>query len=997
VFDVRVLGAVEVRSGAGALVDVGGPRPRGFLAQLVLAEGNAVTVSDLLSGLGTAPDSDAARSGVYAVVSRLRRALGPDHRLDTAGGGYRWSLERDEVDLLRFRDLARRAAADPEPWRAAVHLDGAVAEIRGRPLSGLEALPLHAQHEPALAAEVLATRLARARALLGCGRADEVVAPLAELAEEHPYDERIRDAHLRALVETGQVPAALRAFEQWRRLLADELGTTPSPRLEQLHDELLRRQRRPAGAPRTERRRQLRASDGPTTFDREAVLATIEDDLRSSSTAELTGAAGVGLTTIGRSLLARLGARFDRAALVSASVERTPGWLPVTAARTLGLHPHPADDVLDAIAFAFRERPVLLVLDDVTPASRLAVWPLVDTVLTANRDSRVILLHREPAHGYAIPPLPSDDGDSPAVALLLAATRQHAGLGHRPLHPRTAVAIAGLCGGLPLAITLAARLLAVVEPDELLELLRARTGQTPLEALAAVSSDTLGPPARGLVSMLATVTAGLPEDEATELAVLAGADRPSVPRMLETALARGLLTVTEDHARHAVPAGLRPHLAPDDGDAHGVRIAIASRALALVERETAAGTPAEQLWCRQVAARYPDLHRAVLEAIASGEVGLAARMVRGLGRWWELEGPVDDAISVSDALLAELGGGDPEVAPWRAEIHEVRGHVRAARHRPNDATIDLRAALEGDPDAPPLVAARRQRLLAAVTGDPHERARLLERAAAQLSGDDHAVRRERAATSLQLAQLALAREDLAGAGALARTAHTDLLGMDAEELRREIAMVERQVELADSRNEREAQLEVELDELTSTRARQSGHGLVAIDVASARLELLLRRDAAAAARLHVARREAEHLGDRELTARATALAAHAERLRHEAERAGALARRVRTLEPRDPETAALALATLAWADWRRSEPDLAAEHAHAAGQLWPPPLRLRPFTWTSGLVVVALGDRADLTCWLPEPVLEALRGYAREPDAETRAQVVRRCREERLL
>lgn len=1012
VFDVRVLGAVEVRNGSGRIIDVGGPRPRGFLVQLALAEARAVTVTDLLAGLGAASDDPAARSGVYAVVSRLRRALGPDHRLETAGGGYRWQLERDEVDVLRLRDLVRRAAADPEPWRAAVHLDAALEEVRGAPLSGLETLPLHAHHRPALEAEVVALRVAHARALLGCGRADEVVTPLADLVAEHPYDERIRDAHLRALVETGQVPAALHAFERWRRLLTDEFGTAPSPRLQLLHDELLRRQGAPDRAPQPERRRRPRTADATVPLGRESVLATVADDLRGSATVDLTGPAGVGLTTVGRSLCEQLGGRFDRTALVVAAIERSPGWLPVAAARALGLHPGPADDVFDALAFAFRERPVLLVVDDVTPTTRLAVWPLVDTVLTANRDSRVVLLHRDPGPGYRLPALPSDDGDSAGVALLLAATREHTRLGHRPLHPRDAVAIAGLCAGLPLAISLAARLLAVVEPDELLELLRARTDTPPLAALADVASETLGAPARGLVSMLSTVTAGIPADEATELAVLAGADRPSVPRLLETALARGLLTVTDDHARHTVPVGLRPHLAPDDQDAQGVRLAIARRSLSLLERETAAGTPAEELWCRQVAARYPDLHRAVLDAVTDGEIGLAARMVRGLGRWWEIEGPVEDAVALADALLAELDDGDPEVAPWRAEIREVRGHVRAARDLPEEAADDLRRAIQEDPDAPALVAARRRRLLAAVVPDARERVSLLERAVAGLAGDDHAVRLERAAANLQLGQLALLREDLADAGALARTAHADLLGMDAEELRREIAAVERQVEVADDRGEREAQLEAELDELTSSRPRQSGHALVTLDVATARLELLLRRDAAAAARLHVARREAEHLGDRELTARATALAAHAERLRHEVERAAALARRVRALEPRDPETAALALASLAWADWRRDDPDRAAEHARLAAASWPPPLRLRPFTWTSGLVLVALGGRPDLAgvalraarecaehhvCWLPEPVLDALREHAADPGEETRSQLVRRCRAERLL
>ena len=80
---------------------------------------------------------------------------------------------------------------------------------------------------------------ARAQRRLATGVTDGLVAELAALADDEPLRERPRELLMSALAATGRHAEALRVYDDFRRLLAEELGIAPSPALSAQHAELL--------------------------------------------------------------------------------------------------------------------------------------------------------------------------------------------------------------------------------------------------------------------------------------------------------------------------------------------------------------------------------------------------------------------------------------------------------------------------------------------------------------------------------------------------------------------------------------------------------------------------------------------------------------------------------------------------------------------------------------------------------------------------------------
>jgi YVTN family beta-propeller protein len=193
---------------------------------------------------------DAAPRTVNAVLSvylsRLRRLLAEgtgEQVLLTHTTGYVLVVPADGLDAHRFESLleqGRRELASGEAEQASATLQGALALWRGPALADLAFEPF-AQTEIARLEELRLSALeARIEADLILGHQDSLIAELETLAAEHPYRERMRAQLMLALYRSGRQAEALDAYRRGRRVLSEELGIDPGPRLQELERAILR-------------------------------------------------------------------------------------------------------------------------------------------------------------------------------------------------------------------------------------------------------------------------------------------------------------------------------------------------------------------------------------------------------------------------------------------------------------------------------------------------------------------------------------------------------------------------------------------------------------------------------------------------------------------------------------------------------------------------------------------------------------------------------------
>jgi DNA-binding beta-propeller fold protein YncE len=75
---------------------------------------------------------------------------------------------------------------------------------------------------------------------LASGQDAALVSELAALTASHPFRERLRGQLMLALYRSGRQAEALERYRDTRRLLDEELGITPGPELQKLHEAILR-------------------------------------------------------------------------------------------------------------------------------------------------------------------------------------------------------------------------------------------------------------------------------------------------------------------------------------------------------------------------------------------------------------------------------------------------------------------------------------------------------------------------------------------------------------------------------------------------------------------------------------------------------------------------------------------------------------------------------------------------------------------------------------
>ena len=234
-----VLGSLEVVRD-GEQVRLGSGQQRRLLAVLVVHANEVVSSDRLVDVLwGDDPPRSATHS-LQTLLSRLRATLGDD-RLETRPPGYRLRVGSGEVDALRFEELVRVGLGWSDQSEVALGVfDEALGLWRGLPY-GEFAGEEFATAEVARLVELRARAVEeRAAALLELGRPGEVIGELeAEIALQ-PFRERLRALLISRSPRAGRPVESLRAYDTFRRLLADEIGVVPSPGLQELNDDIVR-------------------------------------------------------------------------------------------------------------------------------------------------------------------------------------------------------------------------------------------------------------------------------------------------------------------------------------------------------------------------------------------------------------------------------------------------------------------------------------------------------------------------------------------------------------------------------------------------------------------------------------------------------------------------------------------------------------------------------------------------------------------------------------
>jgi DNA-binding SARP family transcriptional activator len=496
--EFRVLGPLEVLYD-GTPVGVGGSGLRGVLACLLLESNQVVPIERLIDTLWSETPPATARTIVHGYISRLRKLFAgftgsdDDPEIITRAPGYLLRVDSDRIDAHRARALISRAQG-LEPEERAQVLSEAVSLWRGPVLADVASERLHRTYAPNLADLRLIALEERIDADLELGRHHQLLIELSTLVDQNPLRERLTAQLMLAGYRAGHRAEAQARYHAIRVRLSHELGIDPGPELRSLYERLLRDDeslqdtRTPAPA-----RSGAEVVGRPTPAElppavvgfvgRERELVALDEMLAErgeggTHLAVVTGTAGVGKTSLAVTWARRVASRFPDGQLYVSLRAFDPERKPLSAGealtsmlQALGIAAEAIPGELDDRAALYRsllaDRRVLVLLDNARDSEQ--VRPL----LPGGSESLVLVTSRRRLDGLVVQSgarlLPLETLSTGEAIELLDRAGGPGGVGAEPAAARR---LAELCGGLPLALRIAAARLAANPGREVADLVR---------------------------------------------------------------------------------------------------------------------------------------------------------------------------------------------------------------------------------------------------------------------------------------------------------------------------------------------------------------------------------------------------------------------------------------------------------------------------------------------------------------------------------------------
>ncbi|MEE1752175.1 AfsR/SARP family transcriptional regulator [Streptomyces sp. SP18CS02] len=566
--EFRLLGAVSVATEAGE-PPLGPAKRRSLLAALLLKPNRPVPVERLTEALWDDEPPLRARSVIQGHVSRLRVLFADAHaemfgvELVTQGTSYMLRMPETLLDAHRFEELVTLARCQRAPGDAAAMYQEALSLWQGPALTG--AYPSPPMQAAALTLEELrlATVESLAAAYTRMGDHTRAAAVLGAEADAHPLRESLSAALMRALQRAGRRSEALDRFHRTRRLLADELGVDPGRELADAYAVALRGAHEeaaeaaeaadPAEAPATAPAPAPAAPSGPPAVPAPDVVDLLPRMPRGfhGRAAELTAlsraAAGespvclvTGPAGVGKTALVVHWAHRNRAAFPGGLLYADLRGFSDTGEPThievlrefllaLGVAPRRIPESANGASALFRTlaagRQLLVVLDNARGSDQvrelLPGGARCVTVVTSRYRLRG-LIASDAARPVPVDVLGAKDG----TALLAAVLGEERVLAEAVAARR----LAELCGGLPLALRVAAARLAD-QPDWSLSAMSVELSDESRRLALLDVEDT------GVRAALRLTVRRLPDDVARHFAHLGRHPGTSIDRFTAAALA----------------------------------------------------------------------------------------------------------------------------------------------------------------------------------------------------------------------------------------------------------------------------------------------------------------------------------------------------------------------------------------------------------------------------------------------------------------------------